>query len=148
MKKTGKQNLKPNQALGSRLAASCGRVAKFGSLTRLHTQMESKPANESRRSRRVAFWIVFLTFVVLCLLYLYPGMVRRGNARRTQQIIELMLLADARFRAVTISCSTYGSCALHGTVQSSADLEALRAMVERAQSPSQPFFNVTITKSP
>jgi len=110
--------------------------------------METKPINTSKKSRRVAFWCVFLTAVALCLVYLYPGIVRRTSARRTQEILQPMLLADARFRTITVSCSTYGDCLLDGSVQSSADLEALHALVERAKTPRQPFFHIAVTNSP
>jgi hypothetical protein len=110
--------------------------------------VEIPPINSRMKSRRIAFWSVFLCCVGLCLLYLYPEITRRSAASRTRELIQPLLIADSRFRRVSVRPATSGHCFLHGTVQSSADLQALHELVERVRPPSTPGFLVTVTNAP
>lgn len=104
--------------------------------------------NTTKRPGRAAFWFVFLLLTVVCFGYLYPGYAKRATARRTILLLQPMLAADERFRSIQVSYATSGDAILHGDVRSSADLDALRGLVARADLPSAPVFHVTATNSP
>ncbi len=110
-------------------------------------RMEAKAPNQEQLSHRTSFWVVFLTLVLVCLGFLLPAYFRRWNAGRTCEVLEPILSADARFKAVAVSRSTHGVAILGGSVASDADAAALRLLVEQAHPPQKPVFVVRVLAS-
>ena len=81
---------------------------------------------------------------MVCLGFLLPGHLRRRAAAHTVEQLRPLLAVDARFRKVSISCSTLGSTIIGGTVNSGADAIALHHLVEQAHPPQTPSFVVQI----
>src|SRR5690242_21282726 len=91
-------------------------------------RMELNTILKRQLSQRAAFWVVFLTLVVVCLGFILPGHFRRQDAARTCEVLAPLFSSDARFKAVTVSRSTSGWAILHGSVASDEDAAALRLL--------------------
>lgn len=94
------------------------------------------------KSRRVAFWALFIVVASICFALAISGRVRRQNAGQSAEILRPLLAADPRFKNIQVSCGTNGRVYLRGEVASQDDLFALRDLVMQAHLPSQPVFSV------
>jgi len=109
--------------------------------------MEKLPVGQRQLSDRTAFWVVFLTLVLVCLGFLLPGKLRRYGAARTCEQLRFLIGKDARFNRVQVSCATNGRAIVSGTVNSSEDATTLRFLIVQAQTPQLPVFAVQVLTS-
>jgi hypothetical protein len=94
------------------------------------------------------FWLVFLIAAGICLALALSGMHHRRIAAQTADILRPMLASDTRFQKVVVALATNARVYLEGSVDSAADLEALRRLVEQTQLPSQPAIGVRVDTNP
>ncbi len=109
--------------------------------------METPATNQRQISNRTAFWIVFLTLVLVCLGFLLPGHFRRQDAVSTCDQLRPLFSADSRFKSVDAHPATNGRAIVAGTVNSEEDAVALRQLVAQAHTPQQPIFLVRVVTS-
>jgi hypothetical protein len=109
--------------------------------------METQATGKRQITNRTAFWVVFLTLVLVCLGFLSPGHFRRQNAIRTCDLLRPLISVDVRFKSVDAHPATNGRAIVSGTVSSADDAVALRQLIAQARTPQQPVFLVRVLTS-
>ena len=109
--------------------------------------MDTHARNQRQDSQRSAFWVVFLTLVLVCLGFLLPAHFRRRDMLRTCDLLRPLIGEDARFKGVDVHPTTTGRAVVSGSVNSAQDATALRQLMAQAQPPQQPIFLVRVITS-
>jgi hypothetical protein len=113
----------------------------------------TEPTEPQRRqpllvSRRVEFWVAFLAVALAVLVFLLPGILQRRAAAQTLSALQPLVASDTRFAKVMVSSSTNYRVSLTGSVDTEADLTALRQLVERANVSKKVTIRVTAGAPP
>jgi hypothetical protein len=97
-----------------------------------------------RQMRVRPFWIAFPLIVLACLAVVLPGTLKRRAAAETSNMLRPLIAADARFSNVVVSTATSGISIVQGSVGSQTDMEALRKVIVRANTPQKPLLTVRV----
>ena len=109
--------------------------------------MENQATSQRQLSNRTAFWIVFLTLVLVCLGLLLPLRFRSQNAAHTCDSLRPLIDAEPRFKSVDVHRSTNGRAIVSGTVDTAEDAAALRQVIAQTPTPQRPVFLVRVIAS-
>ena len=109
--------------------------------------MESHLTHPRQISNRTAFWVVFLTLVLVCLGFLLPGHFRARDAGRTCDLLRPVITHDARFKSVDVHPATNGRAIVSGDVNTEEDAAALRKLIAETRTPQQPVWLVRVLAS-
>lgn len=110
-------------------------------------RMENQATSQRQVSNRTAFWVVFLTLVLVCLGFLLPLRFQAQDAARTCDLLRPLIGAEPRFKRVDVHRSTNGRAIVSGTVDTAEDAAALRQVIAQTRTPQQPAFLVRVIAS-
>ena len=99
--------------------------------------------------KRIWFWSLFFSAVVAVYIFgIYPQRRILAQGRRTADLIEQRISADARFIAIRVHRVTNGAVIVRGEARSDSDIDALKRLIDDTKPPQKPIFSVHVTSTP